>query len=155
MQTRLLALLAACLLLTGCPRPSDGIGHRLLLSRAPDPACITRALGVVPGIGEVRHQVDVGGRRITWRGLAPPDTVHRFVYSLDAVGQSNLYFEVSGDDARVNLYNSYNCDRCGRDAVLAHRPTLRAIEAAIAPCGPATSTLRTWDECAGAGCQLP
>jgi hypothetical protein len=78
-RTRLLLVLVTALFV-GCPPPSYGIFRSATIEAAPDLACV-RGLLENSGATSIEFYDYEGGRRVTWRGLAPPSHSPSFIYT--------------------------------------------------------------------------
>ncbi len=122
-------------LLLACPPPQYGLVRVGYIDRAPETSCVQRALEADSSIQGLRLEDFGGGRRITWRGLAPPDSAPTFIYAQDGRDRW-LQFHID-QDRPVRVYHAVSTTKAAPVSVLlALRSQLTTVEVAVADrCG--------------------
>jgi len=97
--------------------------------------CIDERLHAIPGIENVDYTTEAGGRPLTWSGIKPASTVHRFQF--DYQGESmNIHMEEYWD-GRVSYYGAAtSIEKKGAQPLIdVARPLFAKIETEIQACG--------------------
>ena len=118
----------------------------------PELSCVQGVLELESSIGEVRVEDFGGSRRVTWRGLAPPNSVPTFFYKID---QRELWLQFTIDQDRpVRVTHGVRTPKdTPASALVALQSQLDAVEAAVASqCGVLELVSVLEETCRGEHC---
>jgi hypothetical protein len=135
-NSRLVFLLLVCATAVGCSLKRYGL-HR---SAEPAPVivgfeCIEKRVGAITGVEDLDYSTTEGGRPLTWSGIKPSSTEHRFSFTFDGE-EMDMYFEEFWD-GRISYSGSASSIDKGRAARLIElgEPLFAEIERNLQVCG--------------------
>lgn len=147
-----LLIVAIALGLLACDSLS-GVTRSAEVPHLPSAECVIRALESIPGVTDVRHRVEEGGRPLTWHGMERPASLHYYSYAIDGVPGS-LYF-VQDHWGRVefhqgHVYVNRRMPQAEFDTIY---PVMQAVEERLEQhCGLIQLTLAVHERREGIGC---
>ena len=136
MRPQTIPVIFVALILCGCPPKMYGL-YRMT---NPEPVvvgfeCIEDHVRTIPGIEHLVYGTEEGGRPLTWTGIKPASTIHRFRF---AYRGEELNFWLEQDwDGKVSYHGGALTTEKKRAPMLIElaQPLYSNIEAAIARCG--------------------
>lgn len=109
MRALAVGLVGSAWLLLACPPPFYGLMRTGQIAAAPELSCVRDLLLQDDEISGLRIEDYGGGRRLTWRGLAPPDSAPTFIYTF---GKHEYWLQFHIDQDRpVNVYHGARAEK--------------------------------------------
>ena len=146
-----LAIVAAMatLSLVACDTYS-GVTRSAEVSHLPSAECVVHALESIPGVTNVRHELDQGEEAVTWSGIQSPDAIHSYFYDFEGL-HGHLYF-TQDYEGRVEFYQAYGRLNATppQEEIDTIYPVMRALEKQLEQdCGLIGLTLSVVEGCQG------
>ena len=136
-----------------------GVHRTAPLARLPDLNCIYKVLDENPNVTKVTYERGKTGRRLSWRGLGPPGTVHTFAYEgRDGFGGKGVWGFIQmvvriEDPLEFSHYMITMGEPPRQESVDSTRPVMSAIEADMEEkCGVAGLKGSIKEKCDGVKC---